>query len=158
MPTKQETELIVQKILDDLKSARPADYKKLMSVEAQLIELRQMERQSRAKVNPLLSGKALVDARLAFFGDDAYRIPISATKAIHGHLLGASGALELVLSLLSMQHHVLLPTMHLQFAAEDCDLDYVPNRARHDVKIGAVMSNSFAFGGTNAVLVARSCQ
>jgi 3-oxoacyl-[acyl-carrier-protein] synthase II len=92
------------------------------------------------------------------FGDDAYRIPISATKAIHGHLLGASGALELVLSLLSMQHHVLLPTMHLQFAAEDCDLDYVPNRARHDVKIGAVMSNSFAFGGTNAVLVARSCQ
>jgi 3-oxoacyl-[acyl-carrier-protein] synthase II len=90
------------------------------------------------------------------FGVDAYRIPISATKAIHGHLLGASGALELVLCLLSMRHNVLLPTMHLQIAAPDCDLDYVPNRARHDVRVRTVMSNSFAFGGTNAVLVAHS--
>jgi 3-oxoacyl-[acyl-carrier-protein] synthase II len=92
------------------------------------------------------------------FGEDAYRIPISATKAIHGHLLGASGALELALSLLAMQHEVLLPTMHLEHAADDCDLDYVPNCARHGVKINTVMSNSFAFGGTNAVLVARSAQ
>jgi 3-oxoacyl-[acyl-carrier-protein] synthase II len=90
------------------------------------------------------------------FGADAYRIPISATKAIHGHLLGASGALELALSLLAMQHEVLLPTMHLELTADDCDLDYVPNCARHGVKINTVMSNSFAFGGTNAVLVARS--
>ncbi|HEX4023318.1 MAG TPA: beta-ketoacyl-[acyl-carrier-protein] synthase family protein [Steroidobacteraceae bacterium] len=92
------------------------------------------------------------------FGTDAYRIPISATKAIHGHLLGASGALELALCLLSMQHSVLLPTMHLQVPAPDCDLDYVPNRARHDVSVRTVMSNSFAFGGTNAVLVVRSPQ
>jgi 3-oxoacyl-[acyl-carrier-protein] synthase II len=92
------------------------------------------------------------------FGADAYRIPISATKAIHGHLLGASGALEFVLSLLAMQHKVLLPTMHLELASEDCDLDYVPNCARHEVKINTVMSNSFAFGGTNAVLIARSAQ
>ena len=92
------------------------------------------------------------------FGEDAYRIPISATKAIHGHLLGASGALEFALSLLAMQHDVLLPTMHLEIAAEDCDLDYVPNCARHNVKFNTVMSNSFAFGGTNAVLVARSAQ
>jgi 3-oxoacyl-[acyl-carrier-protein] synthase II len=90
------------------------------------------------------------------FGEHAYRIPISATKAIHGHLLGASGALELALSLLAMQHDVLLPTMHLHLAAVDCDLDYVPNCARHNSKINTVMSNSFAFGGTNAVLVARS--
>jgi len=90
------------------------------------------------------------------FGEDAFRIPISATKAIHGHLLGASGALEFVLSLLAMQHDVLLPTMHLDIAAADCDLDYVPNCARHNVNINTVMSNSFAFGGTNAVLVARS--
>jgi 3-oxoacyl-[acyl-carrier-protein] synthase II len=91
------------------------------------------------------------------FGDYAYQVPISATKAIHGHLLGASGALEFVLSLLAMQQRVSLPTMHLQVAADDCDLDYVPNRARQGVQIDAFMSNSFAFGGTNAVLVARSC-
>jgi 3-oxoacyl-[acyl-carrier-protein] synthase II len=92
------------------------------------------------------------------FGDGAYRIPISATKAIHGHLLGASGALEFVLCLLEMRHQVLLPTMHLELAAEDCDLDYVPNCARHNAKIATIMSNSFAFGGTNAVLVARTAQ
>ena len=90
------------------------------------------------------------------FGAHAYHTPISATKAIHGHLLGASGALEFVLSLLSMQQKVLLPTMHLQHPAPDCDLDYVPDRARHGVDIHTIMSNSFAFGGTNAVLVARS--
>jgi 3-oxoacyl-[acyl-carrier-protein] synthase II len=92
------------------------------------------------------------------FGDGAYRIPISATKAIHGHLLGASGALEFVLCLLEMRHQVLLPTMHLELPAEDCDLDYVPNCARHNAKIATIMSNSFAFGGTNAVLVARTAQ
>jgi 3-oxoacyl-[acyl-carrier-protein] synthase II len=89
------------------------------------------------------------------FGEGAYSIPISATKAIHGHLLGASAALEFVLSLLAMQHGVLLPTMHLQFAAADCDLDYVPNCARDNAKVSTVMSNSFAFGGTNAVLIAK---
>jgi len=90
------------------------------------------------------------------FGARAYRTPISATKAIHGHLLGASGALELVLSLLSMQQRVLLPTMHLDLPAPNCDLDYVPNCARHGVDVDIIMSNSFEFGGTNAVLVARS--
>jgi len=92
------------------------------------------------------------------FGDVAYSIPISATKAIHGHLLGASGAIEFALALLAMQRDVLLPTMHLEVAAEDCDLDYVPNCARHNVKISTFMSNSFAFGGTNAVLVGRSTE
>ena len=90
------------------------------------------------------------------FGEDAYRIPISATKAIHGHLLGASGALEFVLALLAMRHKVSLPTMHLHVPDADCDLDYVPNIARDHAKIGTVMSSSFAFGGTNAVLIARS--
>ncbi len=90
------------------------------------------------------------------FAERAYHTPISATKAIHGHLLGASGALEFVLCLLSMQRKVLLPTMHLQQPAPDCDLDYVPNQARHGVAVRTIMSSSFAFGGTNAVLVARS--
>ena len=88
------------------------------------------------------------------FGERAYRIPVSATKAIHGHLLGASGALELALALLALQQDVLLPTMHLEVPAADCDLDYVPNHARRGAGARTVMSSSFAFGGTNAVLIA----
>lgn len=88
------------------------------------------------------------------FGERAYRIPVSATKAIHGHLLGASGALELALALLALQQDVLLPTMHLRVPAADCDLDYVPNQARRGFGARTVMSSSFAFGGTNAVLIA----
>lgn len=92
------------------------------------------------------------------FGERAYRIPVSATKSMHGHLLGASGALELILALLTMQRGVLLPTMHLQVPAPDCDLDYVPNGARSGVLVRTVLSSSFAFGGTNAVLIARAAQ
>ena len=88
------------------------------------------------------------------FGERARRIPVSATKAIHGHLLGASGALELALSLLALQQDVLLPTMHLAVPAADCDLDYVPNGARNAAGARTVMSSSFAFGGTNGVLIA----
>ena len=89
----------------------------------------------------------------AVFGERAQQIPISATKAMHGHLLGAAGALEAVLSLLAMQHSVALPTMHLRNPDPECDLDYVPNVARDDVAVRTMLSNSFAFGGTNAVLV-----
>jgi 3-oxoacyl-[acyl-carrier-protein] synthase II len=88
------------------------------------------------------------------FGGRAYRIPVSATKAIHGHLLGAAGALELALALLALQQDVLLPTMHLKMPAPDCDLDYIPNAARSGTGARTVMSSSFAFGGTNAVLLA----
>ena len=91
----------------------------------------------------------------AVFGARAQRIPISATKALHGHLLGAAGALEFVLSLLALQHAVALPTMHLQMSDPECDLDYVPNTAREGVALRTMLSNSFAFGGTNAVLVVR---
>jgi len=89
----------------------------------------------------------------AVFGERAQRIPVSATKALHGHLLGAAGALECALSLLAMQHAVALPTMHLQVPDPACDLDYVPNAARDGVAARVMLSNSFAFGGTNAVLV-----
>ena len=91
----------------------------------------------------------------AVLGDRAGHIPISATKSMHGHLLGAAGALECVLSLLAMQHEIALPTMHLQQPDPDCDLDYVPNMARDGVAAQVMLSNSFAFGGTNAVLVLR---
>jgi 3-oxoacyl-[acyl-carrier-protein] synthase II len=94
----------------------------------------------------------------AVFGERADRIPISATKAMHGHLLGAAGALECVLSLLAMQHEVALPTMHLQQPDAECDLDYVANTAREGVAAQVMLSNSFAFGGTNAVLVLRCPQ
>ena len=90
------------------------------------------------------------------FGARASRIPISATKAIHGHLLGAAGALECVLSLLAMRDAVALPTMHLQTPDPDCDLDYVPNVVRAGVAVHTMLSNSFAFGGTNAVLALRA--
>ena len=75
---------------------------------------------------------------------------------MHGHLLGAAGALECVLSLLAMQTPVALPTMHLQSPDPECDLDYVPNRVREGVVARTMLSNSFAFGGTNAVLVLRA--
>lgn len=92
----------------------------------------------------------------AVFGERASRIPISATKALHGHLLGAASALECVLSLMALQHAVALPTMHLQQADPQCDLDYVPNFAREGVPIRTLLSSSFAFGGTNAVLALRA--
>ena len=90
------------------------------------------------------------------FGARARDIPISATKALHGHLLGATGVLELVLSLLAMQHSTALPTMHLQVPDPACDLDYVPNAAREGLAIRTMLTNSFAFGGTNAVLALRA--
>jgi 3-oxoacyl-[acyl-carrier-protein] synthase II len=88
------------------------------------------------------------------FGARAYRLPVSSTKSMHGHLLGAAGALEFVASILAMQQRTIPPTMHLQAADPECDLDYVPMHARRNIDMHAVMSNSFAFGGTNAVLIA----
>lgn len=92
------------------------------------------------------------------FGAHAYRLSVSSTKSMHGHLLGAAGALEFAISILAMNAGVLPPTANLLLPDPECDLDYVPNHARTDVKIETVMSNSFAFGGTNAVLVARISQ
>lgn len=89
-------------------------------------------------------------------GDRAYAIPVSSTKAMHGHLLGATAALECVLSLLAMQHGVVLPTLHLKTPDPECDLDYVPNATRANTTVKTMLSNSFAFGGTNAVLVLRA--
>ncbi len=89
----------------------------------------------------------------AVFGSRAMHVPISATKAMHGHLLGAAAALECVLAMLAMQHAVALPTLHLHTPDPECDLDYVPHCARDGVAARTMLSNSFAFGGTNAVLV-----
>lgn len=89
------------------------------------------------------------------FGPHAERLAVSSTKSMHGHLLGAAGAVELVAALLALRTGTLPPTMHLRAPDPDCDLDYVPNEARAVAGVEFAMSNSFAFGGTNAVLVCR---
>lgn len=89
------------------------------------------------------------------FAAHAGKLRISATKSMHGHLLGAAGALECVLSLLAMQRGVVLPTMHLAVPDPECDLDYVAQGAREAV-VRRMLSSSFAFGGTNAVLALGS--
>jgi 3-oxoacyl-(acyl-carrier-protein) synthase len=90
------------------------------------------------------------------FGARAYSIPVSSTKSMHGHLLGAAGALEFVIAVTALERGIVPPTMHLNTADPACDLDYVVDRARSDRPLRAVMSNSFAFGGTNAVLIAAA--
>jgi beta-ketoacyl-acyl-carrier-protein synthase II len=89
------------------------------------------------------------------FGDAAECVAVSSTKALHGHLLGASGAVEFIAALMALRTGTLPPTCHLATPDPECDLDFVPNEARRGIALRAVMSNSFAFGGTNAVLVAR---
>jgi 3-oxoacyl-(acyl-carrier-protein) synthase len=89
------------------------------------------------------------------FGAQAFRIPVSSTKSMHGHLLGAAGALEFVASILALEQQTIPPTINLHVPDPQCDLDYVPGVARTGVKLAAAMSNSFAFGGTNAVLICR---
>jgi 3-oxoacyl-[acyl-carrier-protein] synthase II len=91
------------------------------------------------------------------FGEQAYKVPISSTKSMTGHLLGAAGAVEGVYSVLALQHGLLPPTINYENPDPECDLDYVPNRARKaDIEI--VLSNSFGFGGTNACVVFRRAE
>jgi beta-ketoacyl-acyl-carrier-protein synthase II len=87
-------------------------------------------------------------------GHNAYRIPISASKSMTGHLLGAAGGIEAVICILSLNHGIVPPTINLTHPDPECDLDYVPNVAR-PVKVKTAMSNSFGFGGHNSVLIFR---
>jgi 3-oxoacyl-[acyl-carrier-protein] synthase II len=91
----------------------------------------------------------------AVFGGHAERIAISATKSMHGHLMGASGAVEFVATVQALVRGEVPPTMFLRQPDPELGLDYVPNRAREIPNLRAALSSSFAFGGTNAVLVAR---
>jgi 3-oxoacyl-[acyl-carrier-protein] synthase II len=93
------------------------------------------------------------------FGDCACNVPISSTKSMHGHTMGAAGAMEFIVSLLAIKNQAIPPTINLDQPDPECDLDYVPNVGRKGVMVNTVMSNAFAFGGTNAVLIAgkRSC-
>ena len=85
-------------------------------------------------------------------GDDAYRIPISSTKSMTGHLLGAGGALEAVLCAVALREGLMPPTINLDDPDDECDLDYVPNTAR-PANLNVILSNSFGFGGHNSVIV-----
>lgn len=89
------------------------------------------------------------------FGHAAMHIPVSSTKSMHGHLMGAAAAVELVASLVALHTDTLPPTMHLEKADPECDLNYVPDAAQEVTSLEYVMSNSFAFGGTSGVLILR---
>lgn len=89
------------------------------------------------------------------FGADADRLVVSSTKSMHGHLLGAAGGVEAAASLLAMQHGFVPPTINLDEPDPDCDLDYCANESRRR-RIDVAISNSFAFGGLNAVLAFRA--
>lgn len=89
------------------------------------------------------------------FGPCAANVPVSSTKSMHGHLMGATGAVEFMAAVLALHNQAIPPTINLHEPDPECDLDYVPNQGRSNVKLDAVMSNSFAFGGSNAVLIAK---
>lgn len=103
----------------------------------------------------LLNDKTETSAIKSVFGEYAYRTPISASKSMTGHLLGAAGSIEAVISVLTINHGIIPPTINLTHPDPECDLDYVPNKARL-VNVRTVVSNSFGFGGHNSVLIFRA--
>jgi 3-oxoacyl-[acyl-carrier-protein] synthase II len=86
------------------------------------------------------------------FGADAYKVAISSTKSMTGHLLGAAGGLEAAVAAMTIKTNIIPPTINYETPDPACDLDYVPNTAR-EMEVTHVMSNSFGFGGTNATLI-----
>ena len=101
-----------------------------------------------------LGDRAESDAVKTIFGDHAYKLAISSTKSMTGHMLGAAGGSEAVFSVLSIRDGVIPPTINLDNPSEGCDLDYVPGVAR-ETQVNTALSNSFGFGGTNGTLVFR---
>ena len=99
-----------------------------------------------------LNDKSETAAIKTAFGEQAYKLAVSSTKSMTGHLLGASGALEAAISTLAILDQTLPPTINYETPDPNCDLDYVPNKARQ-TRVEHVMSNSFGFGGHNATLI-----
>jgi 3-oxoacyl-[acyl-carrier-protein] synthase II len=88
----------------------------------------------------------------AVFGDHAYKLAVSSTKSMTGHLLGGAGAIEAIFSVLAIRDNVMPPTINYETPDEELDLDYVPNEARQQ-EVNVVLSNSLGFGGHNATLI-----
>lgn len=101
-----------------------------------------------------LNDQSETRAMKAAFGDLAYKIPISSTKSMTGHMMGATGALEAIFCVQAVREGILPPTIHYETPDPECDLDYVPNKAR-EANISLALSNAFGFGGHNAVLAIR---
>jgi 3-oxoacyl-(acyl-carrier-protein) synthase len=99
-----------------------------------------------------LNDKSETAAIKTVFGNHAYNIPISSTKSMTGHLLGAAGALEALICVKTLQDGILPPTINYETPDPECDLDYVPNHARPAI-VQNIMSNSFGFGGHNASII-----
>lgn len=102
----------------------------------------------------LLNDLAETKAVKSVFGKRAYEIPISSTKSMTGHIMGATGALEAVFCINAIRDNIAPPTINYQTPDPDCDLDYIPNEARQ-MEINVAVSNAFGFGGHNAVLAFR---
>jgi len=102
----------------------------------------------------VLNDKTETHAIKSVFGESAYRIPISSSKSMLGHLIGAAGAMEAAICILSINKGIIPPTLNLNHPDPECDLDYVPNKAR-PAGVTTAVSNSFGFGGHNSVLVFR---
>jgi 3-oxoacyl-[acyl-carrier-protein] synthase II len=101
-----------------------------------------------------LNDQSETRAMKAAFGERAYQIPISSTKSMTGHMMGATGALEAIFCVQAVREGILPPTINYQTPDPECDLDYIPNEAR-EAKISLALSNAFGFGGHNAVLAVR---
>jgi 3-oxoacyl-[acyl-carrier-protein] synthase II len=102
----------------------------------------------------LLNDQSETRAVKAAFGEKAYEIPISSTKSMTGHMMGATGALEVIFCVQAIREGILPPTIHYETPDPECDLDYIPNKAR-EKEINLAISNAFGFGGHNAVLAIR---
>jgi 3-oxoacyl-[acyl-carrier-protein] synthase II len=102
-----------------------------------------------------LGDVAETNALKGCFGDQAFKVAVSSTKSVTGHLLGAAGAIESIFTVLALRDQVAPPTANLDVPGEGCDLDYIPKVARK-MRIDAAMSNSFGFGGTNGTVVFRA--
>jgi 3-oxoacyl-[acyl-carrier-protein] synthase II len=102
----------------------------------------------------LLNDKSETLAIKVAFGEKAYQIPVSSTKSMTGHLMGATGAVEAIFCVQAINQGILPPTIHYETPDPECDLDYVPNQAR-EKKVDLALSNAFGFGGHNAVLAIR---